>query len=338
MPRLSFVLMLSFVFLGNKAYPFTTEIDVLHYDVKIEPDIQSRSIKGTVKIKLKATQATKTIALDAGDLQIDEVAGANLDAFRVLNHRLLIDVKEATDAIQAFSISYHGRPKRGLHFNLNLGQVHTVYFTDHWMICNQVPSDKATINLEILVPKGKQAVASGELVGQKLVAEKILYSWQQTYETPAYTYGFAMGEFNTFETQIGDIDLRYHSATLDEATLAKIFQETGSILRFFEEKSGIPYPQKSYSQVLIGSNFQEMSGLAVFSKTYAAAVLKDSSEIHLTGHELAHQWWGNRITCKDFSHFWLNEAIAVYMATAYHEKRFGVQKYLADIALYKKNI
>ena len=79
-----------------------------------------------------------------------------------------------------------------------------------------------------------------------------------------------------------------------------------------------------------------MSGLSVLSTTYAGSVLKDSSEIHLTAHELAHQWWGNRITCKSFNHFWLNEAFAVYMASAFNEYKFGKEKYLSDISLYKR--
>ena len=84
------------------------------------------------------------------------------------------------------------------------------------------------------------------------------------------------------------------------------------MLDFFESKSGIPYPQKSYAQVLIGNHYQEMSGFAVLNHKYGTMVLKDGTETNLISHELAHQWWGNRITCRSWKHMWLNEGMATF--------------------------
>ena len=63
-------------------------------------------------------------------------------------------------------------------------------------------------------------------------------------------------------------------------------------------------------------------------------VLEDSTETNLISHELAHQWWGNMITCKNWNHFWLNEGFATYMSAAYNEHRFGKIKYQQDIDAY----
>ncbi len=117
--------------------------------------------------------------------------------------------------------------------------------------------------------------------------------------------------------------------------MKKVFEETGNILGFFEEKSGVKYIQQSYSQILIGDHYQEMSGFSVLKDSYASYVLKDSSEIHLTSYELAHQWWGNMITCRSFEHFWLNKAFATLMSTAFSEYKFGKEKYESDISIYK---
>jgi aminopeptidase N len=51
----------------------------------------------------------------------------------------------------------------------------------------------------------------------------------------------------------------------------------------------------------------------------------------LGAHELAHQWWGNMVTCRNWNHFWLNEGIATFMAAAYKEHRFGREEYLREI-------
>ena len=85
-----------------------------------------------------------------------------------------------------------------------------------------------------------------------------------------------------------------------------------------------------------GSADQEMSGFTVLSESYGAEVLADEKEIWLGAHELAHQWWGNMVTCVDWNHFWLNEGIATFIAAAYKEHRFGRQEYMREIELYRK--
>jgi aminopeptidase N len=203
------------------------------------------------------------------------------------------------------------------------------------MVCNNNPNDRATFSLNIILPKGMQSIASGKLLGLEEELDKVIYKWHQDYETPTYTYGFVIGSFTEVTEQIDDVKLHYYSSELNENELKRVFNETSNILKFFEQKSGIEYIQDSYSQILIGNNYQEMSGLSVLSESYPTYVFKDSSEIHLTSHELAHQWWGNMITCEDFGHFWLNEAFAVYMSSAFSEHKFGKEKYQSDISIYK---
>ncbi|MDW3649497.1 MAG: M1 family metallopeptidase [Bacteroidia bacterium] len=310
-------------------------LDVLNYDLTIEPDIEQESIEGELVICFKLQGKTESIRLDAHKLVIDQLKGLNVKSYRQLDSKLIVQLKQSHQKEQEISIRYHGNPKRGLIFNPLLNQAHTVYFTHDWMPCHFVPGDKSTFSIKLLLPPDKTCIASGELQEVVEKADKKLHKWEQNYETAPYTYGFATGSFTEVNEQYRGIRLNYYSSEQSKKELKKVFKETPNILQFFEEKSGIPYIQNAYSQVLIGLNYQEMSGLSVFSTSYPASVFKDSSEIHLTAHELAHQWWGNMITCENFGHFWLNEAFAVYMATAFNEHRFGKGKYEADIALYK---
>ena len=66
-------------------------------------------------------------------------------------------------------------------------------------------------------------------------------------------------------------------------------------------------------------------------ESYGRAVLTGEGSVSLGAHELAHQWWGNMVTCRDWTHFWLNEGFATFMAAAYDERRFGQAQYLKDI-------
>ncbi|MGB3468985.1 MAG: M1 family aminopeptidase [Cyclobacteriaceae bacterium] len=331
-----FFLLLLFGYIFNTdLYAQQPDPDVLSYELIIEPDISNQQVKGTVVIRLAIADGENTITLNAGNLVVDRVKGESVRSFSTVASQLIVEVEPHQRTKHEITIDYHGKPKRGLLFNADRNQAHTVYFTDHWMICNNKPNDRATFSINLLLPKGMQSIASGSFLSMEDQAGKELHRWHQDYETPAYTYGFVIGSFTKATEQIDGKVLHYYSADLSENELKRVFAETSGILRFFEDKSGISYIQDSYSQVLIGKNYQEMSGLSVLADSYAAAVLKDSSEIHLTSHELAHQWWGNLITCENFGHFWLNEAFAVYMSSAYSEHKFGREKYLADIAIYK---
>lgn len=330
-----FILAILCCFLTISVYSQEAELDVLSYELTLEPDIQSQYIKGNVLIRFEVADKTNEITFDAAQLEIDSVSGIGVTSFKKINSKLHIELSGEKQSRHEITIHFHGNPKRGLLFDPALNQAHTVYSTDHWMVCNNIPNDRATFTLNIILPKGMQSIANGRLLGIEEKTKKTIHKWHQEYETPPYTYGFVIGSFSEVTEQIGDVKLNYYSSNLNENKLKEVFTETSSILEFFEQKSGIKYIQDSYSQVLIGSNYQEMSGLSVLASDYPKYVFKDSSEIHLISHELAHQWWGNMITCEHFGHFWLNEAFAVYMSSAFSEHRFGREKYQADISIYK---
>ncbi|RAW00743.1 M1 family aminopeptidase [Pseudochryseolinea flava] len=310
-------------------------LDVLTYTVNLDVDIENKSIQGDVVIAFELEPKITKVIFNSGSLKITNVFGATVTNYEARDQKLIITLAKRTTSAGQVQIFYNGKPSNGLVFPAP-GQAHTVYFTSEWMICNDTPSDKAKCALNLTVPAAKTCVASGTFVNKKMTADKVLYSWNQDYETPPYTYGFAIGTFNTFEEKHGAVVLQHYSDNYTPRELETIFQKTGDMIDFFEQRSGIRYVQNSYSQILIGNHYQEMSGFAVLRDSYGKMVLQDSTETSLISHELAHQWWGNSITCASWNHFWLNEGFATFMSAAYNEHRFGKQKYTADIDSYFK--
>lgn len=312
--------------------------DVQSYYLQLEPNLQTQTIQGHVQIECLVDTGIREIAFDCGNLQIHSTSGKGIQGFRQSGKRVLITLSDPNLSSYIIDISYSGKPSRGLIFLPDRESAYTVYFTSEWMVCNDDPSDKATIRMDLLIPSSKMCVASGTFLQNQVEGDKNLYSWTQTYATPSYTYGFVIGNFfqTTFILQESgqSTSLYAYSPKHRLQELNSIFSNTGGMLSFFIEKSGIPYPQESYSQVLIGDHYQEMSGFAVLKSSYGELVLADSTETNLISHELAHQWWGNRITCKDWNHFWLNEGMATFMSAAYNEHRFGKEVYEANIQSY----
>ncbi|MEO8161357.1 MAG: M1 family aminopeptidase [Arenimonas sp.] len=187
------------------------------------------------------------------------------------------------------------------------------------------------------MPEGLTAVGTGlEAQTQRVDGVLALHRWRLDQPMPAYVYGFAVGRLHSASARAAGVDLDFHSSELDSAQLQRVFADTGDMLRFFEARSGLRFDHKRYSQVLVSDTIgQELAGMSLLSEEYGRDVLADRSEEGLIAHELAHQWWGNRITCRDWGHFWLNEAFANFMTAAYLQRRFGDKLYLEKIEAWR---
>ena len=309
----------------------------MDYQVQLEPNINNKSIKGTVTIKFTFPLSGNQVEFQSGSLKVDSVSGVNIKGFKQENGTLTLNLTKKRNELISVEIHYKGNPKKGVVFQPYKNQAYTVFNTNEWMICNIRPNDRATISLELIVPDSLNSISNGILLSKKKLREhKISYKWEQKQETPSYTFGFVLGKFNSSIQHYGKITLGFYSPRHTVQQLDSIFQYTSDMMSFFERISEIPYHQKTYSQIIIGYHYQEMSDFAVLKYSYGNMVLKDSTETNLISHELAHQWWGNMITCKNWNHMWLNEAFATYMSAAYNEHRFGRAKYEADINAYFK--
>jgi aminopeptidase N len=314
---------------AQSSLPENDAFKVISYDARIEPEILKKQISGMVAITLVSdVEGLSRLAFQKGDLTIDSVfmdghsISFKSDSQEVV---LLLPEKHLVGTQKNILIVYHGTPVSGIKFLPESGLVYTVFSTSHWMPCLDAPSAKSTFRLRLILPDSLKCVANGRLVTTtKQPNGKRIFEWLQDSPVPTYTFGFAAGKFNELWDSAGAVKFRYLSSSYDGNSMQRIFKETRSILRFFEDYSGIKYSDQVYSQVLVpGGVAQEMSSFAVIGEGYAADVLKEDADIGIFIHEMAHQWWGNMVTCIDWRHFWLNEGMATWMVAKYKAVRFG---------------
>jgi aminopeptidase N len=324
-------------------------VDVIDYSTRLEPDITSKSVKGTVSIRF--TTAEKIVEFECGDLIVDSVVeNGKLVEFSVNNHKLKVSLAAGqggrnnkrpieTSNETKIEINYHGTPKWGIRFFPDRNQVYTIFSTSQWMVCNDDPGDKATFTLQLVLPSNLTAVSNGELTSQRdLPNNKRLTEWRQRSPIPTYIFGFAAGPFKVVKEKHRNVELQYLATNYSEPEIRRIFRATPDMLDFFEARAGMKYADKTYTQVLAaGGVEQEMSSFTALKEAYGKEVLDNEQDLWLAAHEFAHQWWGNMVTCRDWNHFWLNEGVATFIAAAYLEHRFGRAVYLHEIETYRTN-
>jgi aminopeptidase N len=314
---------------------------ITHYEARVEPNISDKTIKGIVVVDLVLTAENQsTIELDSGDLTIDVVKeGGTLVDFEVRDHRLTIRWSRSARVkeVRHLEVEYHGAPRFGMQFFPERPQVYTVFSTSQWLVCVDAPDDRATLNLSVVLPAGLVMVGSGKLVAQHALPNgTVVHEWRQNRPMPSYTFGFAAGRFADVTENRDGPRLRYLSSELSTPQLRRIFGDSAVMMRFFEDRAGVPYRESTYTQALVANTVgQEMSGFSVMSEEYGRAVLDDPRAESLIAHELAHQWWGNSVTCAAWTHMWLNEGFATFMAAAYIEQRFGRAEYLRTVEAWR---
>jgi len=312
---------------GAASHPCAA-IDVVHYDARLQVDIEARRVSGTVVLTAVARgRGGDEIQLDSGDLVVDAVTVEGRSArFSVADHRLTVEWPHRGKPGQRVpvSVTYHGQPRGGLRFLADQQQVYTAFSTSQWLVCLDAPDQKATLRLSVVVPDGLVAIGSGAPHGNR--------EWVLDTPVSTYLFGFAAGRFRSVADVRHGVRLQYYSDSYSDEDLRAIFRETQDILEFFEERSGVRYRGAAYTQVLAGGSVEQEAGqFTLLGASYGKSLLDDPADIWLEAHEFAHQWWGNGVTCVAWTHFWLNEGFATFMADAYKEHRFGRAVYLKEI-------
>jgi aminopeptidase N len=311
--------------------------DVLHYAARVEPNIQAMTVAGRVSIRVRLLNRIDSLEFDRGELTIATVReGSVMLRFEQLPRRVRVRLPRPVERGQTrtIDIEYRGTPRFGLQFAPERSQAYTVFSTSQWLVCIDAPDDRATLDLEVALPADLRAAGSGRLVGSERRPDGMMvHRWHQDRPMPTYTFGFAAGKFDEVTTRERRIGYRYLGAAFASTReLERVFADTPDMVRFFGGRAGVPYPHVSYTQVLVANTAgQELAGMALLSDAYGRNLRDNPESINLSAHEVAHQWWGNLVTCRDWRHFWLNEGFATFMAAAYDEHRFGRDAYDRDI-------
>ena len=312
--------------------------DVARYDVALSPDLGSGAVAGIESVTLTSTvDALREVAFSPNALtvwaaQIADRATTVTATSEAIVFTLPQPLPRGRSVTLRFRIS--GVPRRGM--EASSGLLYTSYFACDWMVCLQdSPGDKAMFALDLAVPAGLETLS----IGRKASAAAtdgggVVHRWRSGRPYSPYLFAFAVGRFTARKQSTPAGKLIFLGAHGTGADLDRAFAQTPAIAAFFAEKAGVSLPARRYAQLLVpGREAQEAATFALIGKDEIDREGDKPSDAWVVAHELAHQWWGNLVTCATWRDFWLNEGVTTFMTAAWKERRFGRAAYLAELAV-----
>jgi len=331
-----------FAFPGTRArYAPDRVVDIQHIALALEVDPAKRNVSGTATLRgAVIAPGTRSLELDAVELTIDKVAvGGKPAKFRHDGRRLRIEV----DALDAgaevvIAIDYRGAPRRGLYFiSPDEGYPHKAVQawtqgqdedSRYWFPCVDTPNEKATSEIRVTVPAPMFALSNGALIEDRTDGHKRHLHWRLDVPHSCYLITLAVGDFASIETRWHDIPVVYYVERGKEAAAERTLARTPQMIELFSKLFGVPYPYPRYSQVFVGDFiFGGMENTSATTLTDTVLIDERAALDYdidaLVAHELAHQWFGDLVTCRDWGEGWLNEGFATYSEYLWREHHEG---------------
>lgn len=322
---------------------------VKHYKLVLSLDQQKEEIAGVDTITLVPFRdGLQHIELDSSSLAIDKVTTADgtVLAFQVKPGKLLIDLPKPLQGQSevTVSIQYHGHPSSGLYF-INPGKEYTEMvpevwtqgeseFNHFWFPCYDSPNDKASSEVIVTVPQNEVVVSNGKLVSVDPDSQHgtKTYHWVESIPHSTYLTSLVVGPFKKFEARLKGIPVEYYVAPhVDEETALRSFGLTPDMIDFFATITGHVFPYEKYAQSAVeryGGGMENISATTQTDQTlHPQRAEQDDSSLGLVAHELAHQWFGDLVTCSSWSDIWLNEGFASFFESLYREHHLGHEEY-----------
>ena len=321
-------------------------IDHLALDVAL--DVATRSIRAKATLDVRRVDpSADELLLDAVGFDIREVTiDGQVASWHYDGRALRVRVEPGREKARV-QVSYRATPRRGLyfiepdeHYPSRPRQVWSQCQEEdarQWFPCHDSPHLKMTTEIIAHVPSGWYALSNGAMVSSSKPKEgDWTYHWKMGEPHSSYLVTLAAGEFAelTDKARAGDreIPLSYLVPRGREQDGRRTFARTPQMIEHFSEVTGVPYPWNRYAQIVVADFIFGGMENTTATTMYEHILLDERAAIDISSddliaHELAHQWFGDYVTCRAWYEGWLNEGFATFFEHVWREKNLGSDEY-----------
>jgi len=299
--------------------------------VSLTFDLDAQLFEGENRITITPySDGVSQVELDAEDLTVTAVfdeQGRDL-VFDTSDSSVFVELSTAVsygDTVD-FTVRYSGEGSRdGFFFDQATEEHPQMVSTDswpdearNWIPLYDYPNDKVTHELIVTAPAGNRILSNGRLVGvtEDEEAGTTTWHWSQEEKHSTYLMMLAIGPYAVIEDSLGSLPINYwvYPDAVEDARW--IFEKTPRMVAYYGDLFGFPYPWAKYDQVTtphVGGGAEATSATILgHGMIHDRRAEQDFSWESIIAHEIAHQWWGDLITLREWSHTWLNESFGTY--------------------------
>ena len=312
---------------GNGGY------DVKHYEVHVRMALRQGRLTGRTVVTAIATRDLTSFQLDLV-LPTDRVRvdGVRARFTRPDRHELRVVPARPISAGHRFRVrvNYHGRPGRAgyagerpwvgnSHEVVTMGEPHIAPW---WFPANDHPRDKATFDLHVRVPRGRQAVANGRLVGRDVDRHWTRWHWRSRQPMAPYLAFFAAGDFRLERGRTASgtpyvLAVSERLTATEQRRALALMRRTSRVQGWLENRLG-DYPFDSTG----GLTTSLTPGFALENQTRPTyPYVGGPGQDWIVAHELAHQWFGDSVSVDGWRDIWLNEGLASWLDLMWDDYR-----------------
>jgi len=327
--------------------------DVQNYLIRLRFDASKKTLYGDTTVTLTPVgESLSNVDLDGVDLNFTAIRIDGKDVkFKLFPDKVSVTLDKSYQPGSFLSINFKYTttdPKKGVYFIPAENAVGKMKHPSqiwsqnepedarYWFPSFDFPSDKATSEEFITVPKGEVVIGNGKALGTQENADgTVTFHFKMDVPHSTYLTSFVVGDFTRLSDRHNEIPLAFYAYRDREHAAGLAFSRTKDMMTAFESLTGVPFPFAKYDQVMV-SGFQEFDGM----ENVTATTLADTEILfaeypfgrplveNLVSHELAHSWFGDMVTCRNWSELWLNEGFATFMEAVWREHSSGEDGYI----------
>jgi aminopeptidase N len=356
---------------ADEPYARNREYDLQHSRIALRFDVQEKKVIGDVTHTIAILhEGTSKIEFDSVGLTIQNVAVNKAPAkFESTASKLIVPLPAAARSGEKFEVEirYEGKPAKGLYFILpdkdypnrptqiwSQGESEDTRF---YLPTYDYPNDRLTTETILTVPASWITVANGKLINVSKAANNTkTWTWRESLPSSTYLITVVAGEFDEVKQNWHGLPVTYYAPKGRGDRLLPNYERTPAMMELFSKKLGVDYPWEKYSQSMVddfvAGGMENTSATTNTSSSLRSAKLIQEfpgNEDPLISHELAHQWFGDLVTCNDWGDIWLNEGFATFFEMVWTESHYpkdqadydrwtAIHEWLAQSNLYSKPI